>query len=419
MTAPPLSITTASLPNGQIGAAYTAQVAATGGVPPYTWSASGLPGGLAASAAGAITGTPTASGSFTVGVTVTDSTKATAATQNFSLSIAALAPAITSLVPPYATAGGVGFTLTVNGSNFVSGSQIVFGGTALATTFMNSASLTAPVPAALVSKAGALGVTVLNPGGVASAAAPFTAYSKLTILTTALPAVQSGAPYNFSLVATGGLPPYTWSVTGLPAGLSFNSATGVIGGTWTVAGNYNLSITVTDNSGQTASTAYTETVTTSQVALAITTASPLLPATVGTIYGVSFSATGGTAPYTFTLAGTPPPGLLYRPGGFGWHPDHRRPVQLYHLGSGFRRRHGVEEFRAGGRAGAADGHRVGQQFDRGIHPQRELRGHRRRAALHFRRIGIATPRDHLREDRRFGRNRNRRGRLYLYRYGDR
>ena len=261
MTAPPLSITTASLPNGQIGAAYTAQVAATGGVPPYTWSASGLPGGLTASAAGAITGTPTASGSFTVGVTVTDSTKATAATQNFSLSIAALAPAITSLLPPYATAGGVGFTLTVNGSNFVSGSQIVFGGTALATTFVNSASLTAPVPAALVAKAGPLGVTVLNPGGVASAAATFTAYSKLTILTTALPAVQLGTPYNFSLVATGGLPPYTWSVTGLPAGLSFNSATGVIGGTWTVAGNYNLSITVTDNSGQTASTAYTETVT--------------------------------------------------------------------------------------------------------------------------------------------------------------
>lgn len=55
------------------GFAFSYAMTAQGGVPPYTWSASGLPTGLAMSADGVISGTPTApKGSYKVVVTVTD-----------------------------------------------------------------------------------------------------------------------------------------------------------------------------------------------------------------------------------------------------------------------------------------------------------------------------------------------------------
>jgi hypothetical protein len=69
-----LSVTTMSLPSGNVGQTYSATLAASGGMTPYSWSQTGLPGGLTLNAAsGAISGTPTASGTSTVMVTVTDS----------------------------------------------------------------------------------------------------------------------------------------------------------------------------------------------------------------------------------------------------------------------------------------------------------------------------------------------------------
>jgi Putative Ig domain len=75
-SAPPLALTTVTLPEGSVGAGYAATLAATGGIGPYTWSitAGALPPGLSLNAAtGAITGTPTAKTSAKFTVTVTDS----------------------------------------------------------------------------------------------------------------------------------------------------------------------------------------------------------------------------------------------------------------------------------------------------------------------------------------------------------
>jgi len=67
-----LSIVTTHLSDGVVGQAYQETMEATGGVPPYTWEASGLSDGLNCSAAGVISGTPIEDGDFTVAVTVTD-----------------------------------------------------------------------------------------------------------------------------------------------------------------------------------------------------------------------------------------------------------------------------------------------------------------------------------------------------------
>jgi hypothetical protein len=85
-----LTITTASLPSGTVGVAYSGAIAASGGSTPYTYSAGNLPSPLSIGpSTGAITGTPAtgAARTSTVAVTVTDSTKPAAQTANANLSL--------------------------------------------------------------------------------------------------------------------------------------------------------------------------------------------------------------------------------------------------------------------------------------------------------------------------------------------
>ncbi len=96
------------------------------------------------------------------------------------LSVASFGEALTSnpvpfinqpLVPDAVAPGSSGFTLTVNGSGFVSGSIVDWSGVALTTTFVSSEQLTAAVPAANVASAGTASVSVVNPapgGGVSN-----------------------------------------------------------------------------------------------------------------------------------------------------------------------------------------------------------------------------------------------------------
>ena len=84
--APPDAIViSGTLPTGQVDVAYSASLTATGGTAPFIWLASGLPPGLTLSD-GAVSGTPTASGTFSVAVTVTDATGA-AANASYSMAI--------------------------------------------------------------------------------------------------------------------------------------------------------------------------------------------------------------------------------------------------------------------------------------------------------------------------------------------
>jgi hypothetical protein len=104
----PLSITTASLPNGTTGVAYSQTLAATGGTTPYTWaiSSGSLPSGLSlVTSTGDITGTPSATGTSNFTARVTDNVSATATK---ALSIVVTAPAALSITTSSLPGGTVG-----------------------------------------------------------------------------------------------------------------------------------------------------------------------------------------------------------------------------------------------------------------------------------------------------------------------
>ena len=93
---PVMTLSPLTVPAGLVGVPYSTTLTAGGGTGPYVWSTpwtstTGLPGGLNINAAGVISGTPTVGGTFTVTVTVFDSTKQ-AASMDYILSITNPAP---------------------------------------------------------------------------------------------------------------------------------------------------------------------------------------------------------------------------------------------------------------------------------------------------------------------------------------
>jgi YVTN family beta-propeller protein len=105
-------------------------------------------------------------------------------------------PTITTISPNSTVAGSAAFTLTINGTNFVGASMVNFGGSATATTFVNSTQLTAAIPAASIASTGTPAVTVTNPapGGGTSKAINFTITSGLSSVPTIQVLFPSCAP---------------------------------------------------------------------------------------------------------------------------------------------------------------------------------------------------------------------------------
>lgn len=119
-------------------------------------------------------------------------------------------------------------------------------------------------------------------------------------------------PYDGYLWTTGGTAPVTWALTGgaLPAGLTLDPSTGLIDGTPTAAGTSTFTVTATDSSSP-AQVATANLSMTIGAAPSVSLGGNALPAgTVGRTYSASAPASGGTAPYTWSISsGTLPAGL--------------------------------------------------------------------------------------------------------------
>jgi len=124
-----------------------------------------------------------------------------------------------------------------------------------------------------------------------------------------LPNAAAGTAYSQALSVTGGVPPYSWTVTAgaLPAGMALDSARALIAGTPVGADVSQFTLRVTDNAQASDAQAITLRVVPS---LAITAPSTLPAGAAGRAYSYELSAAGGKPPYQWSVRGPGlPPGL--------------------------------------------------------------------------------------------------------------
>jgi uncharacterized protein YhjY with autotransporter beta-barrel domain len=319
-TAGGLSLSPSTLPNGFVGTAYSQTVTASGGSGGsggyvYSISAGSLPSGLSINAGtGAITGTPNTGGPFTFTVFVRDSDGDTGSrTYNVNIGANNLTVSPGSL-PNGAVGSSYSHTITASGGD---GGPYTF----------TLASGTLPTGTSIASNG--------NITGTPTVAGPYTftiqatdgssntgtrTYSVtigsniLTVNPASLPNGTQGTAYSQTITASGGSTPYTFARTSgaLPPGLSLSSG-GVLSGTPTANGTFNFDVQATDPSMNTGTRSYSLVI--NLVALTINPAS-LPAATAGTAYSQTITASGGIAPYSFTvLSGSLPPGLALATGG--------------------------------------------------------------------------------------------------------
>jgi len=206
----------------------------------------------------------------TVGVAYSQTLTATGGTTPYSWTIAS---------------GTLPAGLTLSASGVISGTPPTVGGPTSVTFKVTDAnSLTATQ---------SLSITIITP---------------LSITTNSLPSWTVSVAYSQTLAVTGGTAPYTWTITSgtLPSGLSLSSS-GVISGTPTTAGDpTSVTFQVTDSVSKTATKSMSITINASP---SIGTVS-LPNGTVGVSYSQTLSVTGGTSPYTWSIAtGSLPSGL--------------------------------------------------------------------------------------------------------------
>ena len=241
----------------------------------------------------------------TVNVTATTS-GGTSAAKAFAINAAA--PTIASLSPSSATAGGAAFTLTVTGTNFITGATVKWGTASLTTTVVSATQVTAPVTTAMIATAGTVNVTVTTSGGTSAAKAfAINAAAQNYVLTINSTNPASGVAIGVSPAdkngASNGSTSFTRTyVSGTAVSLTAPTMSGSnIFSSWTgctSASTVTCNATINGNMTVTANyTVYT--------GPTITTAPTLQSGFVGQQYYTTISLNGGAGPYTWKVNGSP------------------------------------------------------------------------------------------------------------------
>ena len=241
-----------SLLTGVKDLAYSQTLTATGGAAPYSWAlgSAPLPDGLTLDSTGNITGTPTAPGTFVFSITATDH-RARSLSQNYTIIIEAIPIAITSPLPLLYGVKGVPYSQAIQLSGGVQpfhwsiGAGTLPPGLRLGTTGVISGTPTTP------GNAFSFTLSVTDNNGLSfnqllqiNISATFT---RPTVTPPVFNTTTVGVPFTYNLVASDY--PRSFSVTGLPPGITYNTTTGAISGRPTTGGNYTVTVKATNPAG--------------------------------------------------------------------------------------------------------------------------------------------------------------------------
>jgi len=322
IAAPTLSMTPAAgTLNAPYATAFSQTFTASGGSSSFSYAVTGtLPAGLSFSG-NTISGTPTVPGSYPITVTATDTVLTGigapfSVAQNYTIDV----PAPTITVDPATlpnTTAGLAYSQTITAA----GGIAPYGYAVTAGTLPNGLALsTAGVLSGTTTTSGTFNFTVTATDAYGQSAnrayTVVVAVPTLTLTPATLPAGTAGTAYSQALSISGGIAPYTVTLTGaLPAGLAFDAGTRILSGTPTESGTFNVSVTATDSTGGTAATV-TNNYTLTIAAPTLTLTPATVPAgTAGVAYAQTFTASGGIAPYAYALsAGALPAGVTLNPG---------------------------------------------------------------------------------------------------------
>ncbi|WP_158664919.1 putative Ig domain-containing protein [Pseudomonas sp. SWI44] len=258
VASPTITVSPVSLSGGIAGAAYSATLGASGGTAPYTFAvtAGALPSGMTLSG-DTLSGTPTADGTFNFTVTATDGNNFTGS-RAYSLTIVQQPP-VAGTVNLSVAANSTTNAVTLNLGGGPVSSVAVVSAASHGTATASGTSITY-TPNAGYSGADSFTYTATGPGGTSAPGSVNISVGAPTLVIT--PGTFGGgivgSAYSTPLSSVGGTAPYSYSVTAgsLPTGLVLSPA-GVLGGTPTNSGSFNLTITATDAYGATGSQAYT------------------------------------------------------------------------------------------------------------------------------------------------------------------
>ena len=302
-------------PAATINTPYSGTIPVSGGTAPYTCALTGgtLQAGLTLNNNCTITGTPTVSGTNTIMVKATDSANpANTSTGNVPVTVNPAAVTLTLGTPPAAT-----INTPYSGTIPVSGGTAPYtcaltGGTLQAGLTLNANCTITGTPT--VSGTNTIMVKATdsaNPANTNTGNVPVTVNPAAVTLTIGTPpAATINKPYTGTIPVSGGTAPYTCALTGgtLQAGLTLN-ANCTINGTPTVSGTNTIMVKATDSANPANTNTGSVAVTVNPAAATLTIGTPPT-ATVTVPYTGTIPVTGGTGPYTCTVAsGTLPAGL--------------------------------------------------------------------------------------------------------------